>query len=55
LSLAGKWIKLEIILSEVSQVQKAKALMFSFIIGIQAQYKSKQYHEKQVILKGGHT
>jgi hypothetical protein len=32
---AGKWMELEnIILSEVSQVQKAKCLMFSLIYGI---------------------
>jgi hypothetical protein len=35
LSFAGKWMELEnIILSEVSQVQKAKSLMFSLICGI---------------------
>jgi hypothetical protein len=33
---AGKWMELEnIILSEVSQVQKAKSHMFSRICGIQ--------------------
>jgi hypothetical protein len=33
---AGKWMELEnIILSEVSQIQKAKSCMFSFICGIQ--------------------
>jgi hypothetical protein len=32
LSFAGKWVELEnIILSEVSQVQKAKTYMFSFM------------------------
>jgi hypothetical protein len=32
---AGKWMELEnIILSEVSQIQKAKSCMFSFICGI---------------------
>jgi hypothetical protein len=36
LSFAGKWMELEnIILSEVSQVQKAKGCMFSLICGIQ--------------------
>jgi hypothetical protein len=36
LSFAGKWMELEnIILSEVSQVQKAKSCMFSLICGIQ--------------------
>jgi hypothetical protein len=35
LSFAGKWMELEnIILSAVSQVQKAKSCMFSFICGI---------------------
>jgi hypothetical protein len=35
LSFAGKWIELEnIILSEVSQIQKAKNHMFSLICGI---------------------
>jgi hypothetical protein len=35
LSFAGKWIELEnIILSEVSQVQKGKGYMFSLICGI---------------------
>jgi hypothetical protein len=35
LSFAGKWMKLEnIILSEVSQVQKAKSHMFSLICGM---------------------
>jgi hypothetical protein len=44
LSFAGKWIKLEnILLSEVSHVQKAKGNMFSLIYGIQTQYKCKQY------------
>jgi hypothetical protein len=34
LSFSGKWMELEnIILSEVSQVQTAKGLMFSFICG----------------------
>jgi hypothetical protein len=36
LSFAGKWMELEnIILSEVSQTQKAKRCMFSLICGIQ--------------------
>jgi hypothetical protein len=35
LSFAGKWTELgNIILSEVSQVQKAKSLIFSLICGI---------------------
>jgi hypothetical protein len=37
---AGKWMELEnIILSEGSQVQKAKGHMFSPICGIQTKYK----------------
>jgi hypothetical protein len=43
-----------IILSQVSQAQKTKCCMFSFICGIQTQYKYKQYYEKQVMLRGGH-
>jgi hypothetical protein len=40
LSFAGKWMKLEnIILSEFSQVQKAKSLMFSLIYGMYTLYK----------------
>jgi hypothetical protein len=36
LSFAGKWMELEnIILSEVSQVQKSKSHIFSFMCGIQ--------------------
>jgi hypothetical protein len=35
LSFAGKWMELEnIILSEVSQTQKAKSCLFSLICGI---------------------
>jgi hypothetical protein len=46
LSLAGKWVELEdIILSEISQVQKAKYYMFSLICVIWVQYKYKQYYE----------
>jgi hypothetical protein len=42
---AGKWMELEnIILSEVSQVQKVKCHMFSLICGMKAQYKYKQYY-----------
>jgi hypothetical protein len=45
LSLAGKWMELEnIILSDVSQIQKTKGYMFSLMYGIQAQYKYKQYY-----------
>jgi hypothetical protein len=52
---AGKWVELEnIILSEVSQVQKAKVCMFSLICGTQAQYKYNQYFEKHVMLMEGH-
>jgi hypothetical protein len=53
---AGKWIELEnIILSEVSQVQKAKGHMFSLTCEIYTQYKYKQYYEKQITLRGGLT
>jgi hypothetical protein len=39
-----KWMELKnIILSEVSQVQKAKGHMFSLIWGRQTHYKYKQY------------
>jgi hypothetical protein len=34
LSFAGQWMKLQNILTEVSQVQKAKGHMFSLICGI---------------------
>jgi hypothetical protein len=34
LPFAGKWIELEIMLSEVNQVQKARGCMFSLICGI---------------------
>jgi hypothetical protein len=44
----------DIILSEVSQAQKAKSCMFSLICGRQTQYKYNQYYEKQVTLRGGH-
>jgi hypothetical protein len=55
LSFAGKRMDLEnIILSEVSQVQKAKSCMFSLICWVKTQYKYKQYYEKQVTLKGSH-
>jgi hypothetical protein len=44
-SLAGKWMVLEnIILSEVSHVQKAKSFFFSLISGRYVQYKYKQYY-----------
>jgi hypothetical protein len=46
---AGKWVEMEnIMLSKVSQVQKAKGCVLS-----QDQYKYKQYYENQVILRGG--
>jgi hypothetical protein len=51
LSFAGKWMELEnIILSEVSQVQKAKSHMFSLIDLTQM-----QQYETLVTLMGGHT
>jgi hypothetical protein len=37
-----------IILSEVSQVQKAKSRMFSVVCGITDQIQTHQYYEKQV-------
>jgi hypothetical protein len=40
---------MSIILSEVSQDQKAKGLMFSL-----GPIKYKQYDEKQVTVRGGH-
>jgi hypothetical protein len=55
LSFASKWMELEnIILSEISQVQKAKGYMFSLICGIWSQYKYQEYCEKQTTLRGGH-
>jgi hypothetical protein len=49
LSFAGKWMELEnVILREVSQVQKARGHMFSLIYGIQTQIQ--QNYEKQVTL-----
>jgi hypothetical protein len=47
-------LQIIIILSEVSQVQKAKDYMFPLICGMQAKYKCKQYYEKQITLRGGH-
>jgi hypothetical protein len=55
LSFAGKWKELEnITLSEISQVQKAKGHMFSFVCEIWNEYKYKQYYEKQIMVRGGH-
>jgi hypothetical protein len=52
---ASKWMELKnIILTEVSHIQKAKSCTFSLICGIQTQYKYKKYYEKQVTQKGGH-
>jgi hypothetical protein len=51
LSYASKWMELEnIILSEVSQAQKAKNLMFSLIYGLYTQNKC-----SNVIGHGSHT
>jgi hypothetical protein len=51
LSFAGKWMELEnIILSEVSQAQKTKNLMFSLIRGLQTQNKC-----SNIIGHGSHT
>jgi hypothetical protein len=55
LSLASKWMEPKnIILSEVSEVQKVKGCMFCLICGKLIQYKYKKYYEKQVMLRGGH-
>jgi hypothetical protein len=43
-----------ITLSEANQAQKAKGHVFSLICGTEAQYKYKQYYQKQVMLRGGH-
>jgi hypothetical protein len=43
-----------IILSEISQVQKVKGCIFSLICGIWTQCKCKQYYEKYFMLRGGH-
>jgi hypothetical protein len=49
LTFLGKWMELEnIILSEVSQAQKAKTLMFSLICGL---YKTNAV----ILLDMGHT
>jgi hypothetical protein len=51
LSFASKWVELEnIILSEVSQAQKAKNHMFSFICGLQTQNTC-----NNIIGHGSHT
>jgi hypothetical protein len=51
---AGKKMKLEsIILSEVSQVQKAKSNVFFHIWNIDL-IQIQQYYEKQVTLRGDH-
>jgi uncharacterized protein Veg len=45
LSFAGKWVELEnIILSEVSKIQKAKSHIFYIIFRVQTQDKYKQYY-----------
>jgi hypothetical protein len=50
-----KWMQSEdIMLSEVSQAQKVKGLMFSLICGKQTQYDCNQYYEKQITLMGVH-
>jgi hypothetical protein len=49
LSFAGKWMELENIVSDITQVQKAKGCMFSLKCGMQTQSKYKQFYEKQVI------
>jgi hypothetical protein len=55
LSFTGKWMKLEnIILSEVSQAQKAKNLILLHIQIIELQ-QMQQYYGTRVTLKGGHA
>jgi hypothetical protein len=54
LSFAGKCMELEnIILSEVSQVQKAKTHVFSYMWNI-GLIQIQQYYEKHITLRGGH-
>jgi hypothetical protein len=54
-SFAGKWMELEnIILSEVSQVQKVKNHMFSLMQIIDLK-QMQQYYWTQVTLRGGHA
>jgi hypothetical protein len=54
LSFAGKWMELEnIILSEVSQVQKAKSCMSSLMYRLYL-IQIQQYYETLVTLKGDH-
>jgi hypothetical protein len=45
----------EIILSEVSQAQKAKSGMFSLKLWNIDLIQMQQYYEKQVTLRGGHA
>jgi hypothetical protein len=55
LSFTGKWMELEnIILSEVSQAQKAKSHMFSLRRGLFPK-QMQRYYETLVILRGGHA
>jgi hypothetical protein len=55
LSFSDKWMKLEnIILSEVSQVQKAKSCIFSLKCWIQTRYKYSKTMKKQAMLRGDH-
>jgi hypothetical protein len=52
---AGKWMELEnIILSEVSQAQKAKNSIFSPHMWNRDLIQIQQYYEKLVTLRGGH-
>jgi hypothetical protein len=54
LSFAEKWMKLEnTILSEVSQVQKAKSHMFSLYADCRPN-TNVQHYEKQDMPRGGH-
>jgi hypothetical protein len=54
LSFAGEWMELEnIILSEVSQVQKAKSYMLCHVWNIDL-IQMQQYYKKQVTLRGNY-
>jgi hypothetical protein len=52
---AGKWMELEnIILSEVSQVQKTKSPTFSLMWNVDL-IQIQQYYENQITQRGGYT
>jgi hypothetical protein len=55
LSFAGKWLELEnIMLSEVTQTQKAKSCMFSHMWNIDLLQMQRNY-ETLATLRGGHA